>query len=232
MLLGLRRLAKRLLVRRKPCRPPPQLPDELLIAILEAVDEDDSTPLALCLASKRFYALVEPLLYRSPRATIRVSAWPADVQRSPLLTKLLHAAHLLPLATTLTLRIEAPFDKPPPYHVPLEMPTLPIFPNLHTLALIYEPHMPGLHWCNADALAKILRGLGPSCLNIVTLDLQHAVYAGWPTPELPTPPTTPPMWRSDYSEPFPALKRVVSLYNERLLLPRRRPGPRTVWERT
>ncbi|KAL7337356.1 Proteophosphoglycan ppg4 [Rhodotorula toruloides] len=163
--------------------PPPRLPNELLSEVFLALEDDKPTLLALCLCSKRFHALAEPVLYRSARATIRVGTCASHLHSDALLSKLLQAPTLASCVTTLELALESDLSFPPPDR-PLLLPPLPVLPNLRTLKLIYELKS---NWCATSNWIQIFDALGPSVPQLVELDLRDAGFTSdWPDrPSLP-----------------------------------------------
>lgn len=155
----------------RPSRPPPQLPDELLIEIFDCVDghERAATLLSLCVASRRFHPLAERVLYCRPSATIRVGVYAEHVERGLLL-----APSFVPLIVSLRLTVETPLCKPPPAFLPLRVPPVPVLPNLRTLALVFPRE---LYWCDASVMLALLRSVGPSCPRLVELDLRLAEFS-------------------------------------------------------
>ncbi|BGO91379.1 hypothetical protein NBRC10512_007119 [Rhodotorula toruloides] len=152
--------------------PPPRLPNELLSEVFLALEDDKPTLLALCLCSKRFHALAEPVLYRSARATIRVGTCASHLHSDALLSKLLQAPTLASCVTTLELALESDLSFPPPDR-PLLLPPLPVLPNLRTLKLIYELKS---NWCATSNWIQIFDALGPSVPQLVELDLRDAGF--------------------------------------------------------
>lgn len=128
--------------------------------------------LALCLCSKRFHALAEPVLYRTARATIRVGTCTSHLHSGARLSQLLQAPNLAACVTTLELALESDLSFPPPDR-PLLLPPLPVLPNLRTLKLIYELKS---NWCATSNWIQIFDALGPSVPQLVELDLRDAGF--------------------------------------------------------
>ncbi|KAK4336189.1 Proteophosphoglycan ppg4 [Rhodotorula toruloides] len=153
-------------------RPPPRLPNELLSEIFLALEDHKPTLLALCVCSKRFHALAEPVLYRTARATIRVGTCTSHLHSGALLSKLLQAPTLALSVTALELALESDLSTPPPKR-PLLLPSLPVLPNLRVLRILYKPKY---HWCSTANWIQLFNALGPSVPQLVELDLREAGF--------------------------------------------------------
>ncbi|BGP10330.1 hypothetical protein JCM10049v2_006213 [Rhodotorula toruloides] len=164
-------LAKRLLAPLQ-SRPPPQLPNELLTEIFEAVDKTKRMPTlySLCLVSKRFRLLAEPLLYRDPTGVIQVGAYNDHLLETPLTTRFFFPPSLVPQVETLQLVVSCRGF--PPYFRP-EVPPMPVFPNVDTLA-ITTPQ--AWHWCHKQVMFSLLRALAPYFPRLDDLDLSSAPF--------------------------------------------------------